>query len=324
MAQWQRFPLQCRGHGFDPWVGKIPWRRAWQPIPVFLLGESHGQRSLVDYSPGGRKESDTTEVTYTHTYIHTRIHVEWIYRDTNTRVPPTTSGMTSGDVNAEESPAPFGSTAERLWMNFGNTLKSLPPLLILLMHPQSVWQACPSHPLRQGEQPSEVAVTRGLLRGQTSPPSPAFWLALQIGCMPQRAPDGGLSAVWSPWHRGTRGRRLPTPGGWVFSDGHVTPPASSWRKQTRQVEGKLHRAEVSGRFPHSTAPLPFGDPRCFRKLEKVVTSWGRHSKTLPLLPSGCQVLGEWLTLYKSYFYGFIFIKLAGLLYLPSEFSEVSF
>ena len=47
--------------GFDPWVGKIPWRRAWQPTPVFLPGESHGQRSLVDYSPWGHKELDTTE-----------------------------------------------------------------------------------------------------------------------------------------------------------------------------------------------------------------------------------------------------------------------
>ena len=40
-------------HSFDPWVGKIPWRRAWQPTPVFLAGESHGQRSLVGYSPWG-------------------------------------------------------------------------------------------------------------------------------------------------------------------------------------------------------------------------------------------------------------------------------
>ena len=39
-------------HGFDPWVRKIPWRRAWQLTPVFLLGESHGQRSLEGYSPG--------------------------------------------------------------------------------------------------------------------------------------------------------------------------------------------------------------------------------------------------------------------------------
>ena len=46
---------------FDPWVGKILWRRAWQPTPVFLPGEFHGQRSLVGYSLWGRKESDMTE-----------------------------------------------------------------------------------------------------------------------------------------------------------------------------------------------------------------------------------------------------------------------
>ena len=44
---------RLRGHGFDPWVKKILWRRKWQPTPVFLLGESHGQRSLVGYSPRG-------------------------------------------------------------------------------------------------------------------------------------------------------------------------------------------------------------------------------------------------------------------------------
>ena len=54
---------QCRRLRFDPWVGKIPWRRAWQLIPVFLPRELHGQRSLVDYSPYGRKESDMTDVT---------------------------------------------------------------------------------------------------------------------------------------------------------------------------------------------------------------------------------------------------------------------
>ena len=50
---------QCRrhrSHGFDPWVRKILWRRAWQPTPVFLPGESHGQRSLVGYSPWDHKE----------------------------------------------------------------------------------------------------------------------------------------------------------------------------------------------------------------------------------------------------------------------------
>ena len=47
--------------GFDLRVGKIPWRREWQPTPVFLPGEFHGQRSLMGCSPWGRKESDTTE-----------------------------------------------------------------------------------------------------------------------------------------------------------------------------------------------------------------------------------------------------------------------
>ena len=40
---------QCRRRGFDPWLGKIPWKRKWQPTPAFLLGEFHGQRSLVGY-----------------------------------------------------------------------------------------------------------------------------------------------------------------------------------------------------------------------------------------------------------------------------------
>ena len=64
MAQWWRIHLQCRRHGrrgLDPWVGKIPWRRKWQPTPVLLPGESHGQRSLVGYSVSSCKKSDMTE-----------------------------------------------------------------------------------------------------------------------------------------------------------------------------------------------------------------------------------------------------------------------
>ena len=48
-------------YGLDPWVGKIPWKRAWQPTPVFLPGEFHGQRSLVGYSLWGGKELGTNE-----------------------------------------------------------------------------------------------------------------------------------------------------------------------------------------------------------------------------------------------------------------------
>ena len=45
----------------DPWVGKIPWSRKWQPTPVFLPGESHEQRSLATYSPWDHEELDSTE-----------------------------------------------------------------------------------------------------------------------------------------------------------------------------------------------------------------------------------------------------------------------
>ena len=57
---------QCRRHKrrrFDLCVGNIPWKRAWQPTPVFLPGKSHEERSLAGYSPWSHKESDTTEVT---------------------------------------------------------------------------------------------------------------------------------------------------------------------------------------------------------------------------------------------------------------------
>ena len=60
--------------GFDPWVRKIPWRRKWQPIPVFLPGKFDGQRSLAGYSPQGHKKSNTTAKlnTHMHTHTHTR------------------------------------------------------------------------------------------------------------------------------------------------------------------------------------------------------------------------------------------------------------
>ena len=50
----------CGRPGFNPWVGKIPWRRAWHPTPVFLPGEFQGERSLECYIPWGHKQSDTT------------------------------------------------------------------------------------------------------------------------------------------------------------------------------------------------------------------------------------------------------------------------
>ena len=58
---------RCRRCGFDPWVRKIPWRRKWQPTPVFLPEKFHGQRSLTDYSPWYCKESDVAKQLNTHT-----------------------------------------------------------------------------------------------------------------------------------------------------------------------------------------------------------------------------------------------------------------
>ena len=61
VTQTERIYLHCRKPGFDRRVGKIPWRRKRQPIPVFLPGELHGHKSLVGYSPWGPKKLDTTE-----------------------------------------------------------------------------------------------------------------------------------------------------------------------------------------------------------------------------------------------------------------------
>ena len=83
VAQWWRTHLQCSRCGIDPWVRKIPWRREWLPIPVFLPGEFHGQRSLVGYSPRGHKRVRHDWATkrahirmhHTHTHTHTHTHI---------------------------------------------------------------------------------------------------------------------------------------------------------------------------------------------------------------------------------------------------------
>ena len=67
-------------------IRKIPWRRKWQPAPIFLPGESHGQRKLVDFSPWDHKESDMTECAHmsarahTHTHTDTHIHTHTVWR----------------------------------------------------------------------------------------------------------------------------------------------------------------------------------------------------------------------------------------------------
>ena len=66
MAQRLNHLPAMRETWFNPWVGKIPWRRKWQPTPVLLPGKSNGQRSLVGYSSRGSKESNTTERLHFH------------------------------------------------------------------------------------------------------------------------------------------------------------------------------------------------------------------------------------------------------------------
>ena len=87
---------QCRRCGFNPWVGKIPWRRQWQPTPVFLPGKSHGWRSLVGYSPRGHKELDTTERLHFHSSGgHARLLFPWFLPSPGCSVvtnPPASAG----------------------------------------------------------------------------------------------------------------------------------------------------------------------------------------------------------------------------------------
>ena len=102
MAQSVKNPSTCNAgdagrREFKPRVGKIPWRGAWQPILVFLPGESHGQRSLVSYSPHGRKESDTTKVTeHAHETVGAgKISYEGKKKQSFLRTPRTVSGRCS-------------------------------------------------------------------------------------------------------------------------------------------------------------------------------------------------------------------------------------
>ena len=88
--RWLSVCLQCGRPGFDPWVRKIPWIRKWQSTPVLLPGKSHGQRSLVGYSPWDPKESDTTEWLHFHFHYH---NFERLSRPSYFQLPETMSGL---------------------------------------------------------------------------------------------------------------------------------------------------------------------------------------------------------------------------------------
>ena len=84
-----------RRHGFDPWVGKIPWRRKWQPTPVFLAGKFHGQRSLVGYSPWGHRVRHDLETNNSMTWLSVIGH--WVMRLRSHR----TRGNITGECGKE-------------------------------------------------------------------------------------------------------------------------------------------------------------------------------------------------------------------------------
>ena len=73
--------IQEGGPEFNPWVGKSPWRREWQLIPAFLPGKFNGQRSLVGYSPFGRKGLDTTERLSLSLFMHNTEYSIFIFTD---------------------------------------------------------------------------------------------------------------------------------------------------------------------------------------------------------------------------------------------------
>ena len=107
---------QCRGCGFDAWAGKIPWKRKRQPTPLFLPGKSHGQRSLVGYTPRAHQESDTTFRLKQHTQHKTGCCHHFPGR---TR-PPTAwvcCAATPSSVSSPQSEAPHLPFSLVLWMS---------------------------------------------------------------------------------------------------------------------------------------------------------------------------------------------------------------
>ena len=81
--------LQCGKPGFNPWVGKIPWRRKWQPTPVFLPGKSHGWKNLVRLqSMGLQRVGHDWATSLTHSPMSAIYTVKWFSKP-NFNVPPT-------------------------------------------------------------------------------------------------------------------------------------------------------------------------------------------------------------------------------------------
>ena len=86
-------------------VGKIPWRRKWQPTPVFLPGKSHGQRSLAGYSPWGKRVGcDWVTSTVFPLRVYTSMHVySYVYRRWRKEATPIAEGQT--EIRCQETRA---------------------------------------------------------------------------------------------------------------------------------------------------------------------------------------------------------------------------
>ena len=113
-------PFKCRRPGFDPWGGKIPWRRGCLPTLVFLPGEFHGQRSLAGCSLWGCKEADTTEWLTLHT---SEVFSLWLHKARGGRERAWAAGISSyKDQSILKEISPEYSLEGLSWSWSSNTL----------------------------------------------------------------------------------------------------------------------------------------------------------------------------------------------------------
>ena len=126
---------RLKRYGFHPWVRKIPWRRKWQPTPVFLPGKSNGQRTLEGYSPWGHKESDwaTNTLTFFHIFIIAppRPKYRILLASQNVFLHPQHHKVTTIVRMTIFASASFFSPAVEVWILNHLTTREVPVLLLL-------------------------------------------------------------------------------------------------------------------------------------------------------------------------------------------------
>ena len=133
----------------DPWVGKIPCRRKCQPIPVFLPGKSHGQKSLVAYSPQGRKESGHDWGIFTHWVL---LDLPFAHLSIHPVAPFASSFMCSGQTSAgffhsSTGPCSLPPSYEGLLHGVSFVLfLNILPLRFYLFSLYQLYQVIPIHP----------------------------------------------------------------------------------------------------------------------------------------------------------------------------------